>query len=290
MVLFVIFPLISGIVLSIVYCILLALGLDGFEFIIGFFPVMGLAVGFCVSCFAAKGAEKGNVRYTKALPIATALFGFLLLFLLTYYGYFSMYVDSKYDGDIIRYYGNYDINHLFVGDHISEFEVDGEQVTFGKYMQIQFFDATISITDNGSNPNNGIRGLGTIAYILNYVETLVIAIMSFVDIKNMHYCDNCKKYYKKKVLEDYSSVNDCDEIYRRINEYAEDPSKLPAHLKKSGPIVMNATLNYCPKCMQGKLVINSTQKSGNRSILQPIKEYDIDNDTVKVLYGIADRK
>ena len=290
MVLFIIFLLIGGVISFGLNALLLAVGFDLSSYcILAIFPLLGCFAGIIIALFGSMGVKKGNLQHSAALTAIATLFGCAMIFAMTYYNYYSFYIDSNNS----YYIREEDFNHKFKGDHISEYELGDEKIDFGNFMKLNYFEATLTLSNNSGSSNGAdINGVGKISYFLNYLEILLCVLGVFADINKERYCKNCKKYHKSKPLESYdvNSYQTPEEVRDKILGMAEDMRKIPYKNLNVPQFNHNVAISYCPNCMQGNLIVSNKVKSGNNYVMKPVQEFPLDASTATKVLNIAPEK
>lgn len=232
-------------------------------------PVGGLLVG----AGASAGFFYGQIKYHKPIRknqyLIGALLGFIAFFGVYYVSYLTTYVAPDNE-----------INYSFEGDHISNFEIDGERITFSKYLEINN-QAESQFYFRGRPIGEGIETGGIVNSISFYLQLLASILagagVGLVMVGDKKYCDKCKRYteqeelfrfnvdqYEKVIAELAKSIDDSASLRKIIEKESLKEEKVVAFIK--------VELQYCPNCYDSCLIIK-IMKLNSKSEFEELREF-----------------
>lgn len=238
--------------------------LTGFELhSFSFFFIVPLG-GLLVGAAAAVGLFYGYLRYNKPVKKTHYVFGAALgvaAFLGIYYvSYLTTYVDA-----------NKEINYSFNGDPISSYEIDGQRVTFSKYLEISQ-NAKSQFYFRGRPVGDEVETGGGFGALMFYLQILAAAVagasVGLVIIGDKRYCENCTKYTKEKELFKFD-VEQYEDIVCNLTNAIDKPSVLKKIIKTVGlkddkiNAFVRVDLDYCPNCYDSHLLIKVFKLDSN---------------------------
>jgi len=97
--------------------------------------------GICVGIGSVSGLFYSFLHYKKSITYKPFIIA-IILSVVAFYGiYYASYLTTYVSPDN-------NINYWFKGEHISNYEIDGERVTFSKYLEVEKSSAKITSTIN----------------------------------------------------------------------------------------------------------------------------------------------
>lgn len=254
--------LIATIIIVVIFNHLTGYEVQAFSF---FFivPLGALLVGAAASSGLFFGLLKDDKPVTKEHYMIGAVIGLIAFFGIYYVSYKTTYLDA-----------NNEINYSFNGDPISSYELEGEPITFSKFMSLsrggkqQFYFHGRPV---GEEVDTG-EGFGTFMW---YLEMLAAAAagagVGLTIVGGKSYCDKCKKYMHEKTLLKFS-IDKFDEVADDLNASLNDVSKLKHifathELKKDEKVQAFAQVDlvHCPNCYDARLVVKIFRLGSNSS-------------------------
>ncbi len=239
-------------------------------------PVGGVLVGMGASSGLFLGHLWANKPLAKKQYLVGALLGLLAFVGIYYVDYLTTYVSPEKE-----------INYSFKGDPISDFEIDGQQITFGKYLDLQNSSSKQQFYFRGRPVGESFETGAATNYFFFYFQLIVSAlagaVMGLVIIGNKRYCQNCKKYTKEKNLFRFD-VDQYEKIVKELAGSIDDLPKLRGIIKntKLKDDKVNAfaqvDLDYCPNCHDSQLHIKVMKRDSNGSF----EEVDKFRQTIRV--------
>ncbi|MFA7676259.1 MAG: hypothetical protein WCY28_02520 [Candidatus Shapirobacteria bacterium] len=232
-------------------------------------PVGGLLVG----AGASAGFFYGQIKYHKPIRknqyLIGALLGFIAFFGVYYVSYLTTYVAPDNE-----------INYSFEGDHISNFEIDGERITFSKYLEINN-QAESQFYFRGRPMGEGIETGGIVNSIFFYLQLLASILagagVGLVMVGDRKYCDKCKRYTEQKELLKFN-VDQYEQVILELTKSINNPSALKKSIEKLAlkeeKVIAFAQveLQYCPNCYESCLIIK-IMKLNSKSEFEELKEF-----------------
>jgi hypothetical protein len=245
-------------------------------------PIGALLVG----AGATAGMFYGHLRYNRVVSGRTYLIGLVMGVVALYGVYYVSYLTTYITPDN-------EINYSFNGDHISTYEIDGEQITFGKYLEItrqssshQFFFRGVP---RGESYETG-EGVNTFYFWLQLIGAALGGIGGgLVMLGDKKYCQKCKKYKKEKELFKFD-VDEYEAVVGKLGEAITDIPKLNKLSKetKLKDEKVNAyaevDLEYCPTCFDSYLLIK-VMKLNSDSAFEEVQKF---RQTIEVNSEIAE--
>lgn len=214
-------------------------------------PVGAILVG----ASAGAGLFYGYLKYNKPVKgfeyLVGALIGLSAFFGIYYVSYMTTYIDAEKN-----------INYSFNGAPISSFELEGEQITFSRFMELTkstkrefyFHGRPVGEVDTGDT------GSSFLFYLQVLVATLAGAGVGLLIVGNKRFCNNCNKYTKDKPLfkfdiEKYEDILrdliDCSDNLLAM-EYVIQSNSLS---KEKVNAYAQAELEYCPDCYDARIIV-----------------------------------
>ncbi len=245
-------------------------------------PVGALLVGAA----STAGMFYGHLRYNRPVTGKHYLLGLVLGVVALYGVYYVSYLTTYITPDN-------EINYSFNGEHISNYEIDGEQITFGKYLEItrqssehQFFFRGVP---RGEGYETG-EGVNTFYFWLQIIGAALGGIGGgLAMLGDKKYCQNCKKYKKEKELFKFD-VDEYETVLGKLAEAISDVEKLKKLIKetKLKDEKVNAyaavELEYCPTCFDSFLLVK-VMKLNSDSAFEEVQKF---RQTVEIKSEIAD--
>lgn len=233
-------------------------------------PIGALFVG----AGAVSGIYYGNLKANKPIGKKEYLIGIVMGLLALYGIFYASYLTTYVTPDK-------EINNWFNGDHISTYEVDGEQITFSKWLQLSEGSGKQQIFFRGVPVGEGIETGETVNNLYFYLNFLGAAVGSFFTLLilgSKRFCKKCRKYIKEKELFKFG-VEEHDEIVAKINASINNPKELFALIGRKFEIekanaYIQVDLEYCPTCFDTDLVVKVMQKDskGNFGEVQKLRQ------------------
>lgn len=226
-------------------------------------PIGALLVG----AGATSGLFYGHLRYNKPVSKNQYLLGLALgvtaLFGVYYVSYQTTYITADNE-----------INYSFKGDPISTYEINGEPITFGKYLEItrqssshQFFFRGVP---RGESYDTG-EGVNTFYFWLQLIGAALGGIgVGLAMLGDKEYCQKCKKYKKEKELFKFD-VDVYETILQNLAESIDDTVKLQSLIKNTKlkeekvKAYASVELHYCPSCFDSTLQVKVMRIGSNSS-------------------------
>lgn len=258
---FTVFGFIGTVILVVLFNHLTGFDLNSFTFFF-IIPLGPILIGMG----AAAGFFYGRFRYNKPVNknhyLLGAVLGVAAFFGVYYASYLTTYVSTDKE-----------INYSFNGDPISSYEIDGEQVTFSKYLEIsknaksQFYFHGRPV--GGEVDTGGV--LSTILFYLNILAATVAgAAVGLVIIGDKKYCKKCKKYTKEEKLFKFDidqyedNVNNLISAIDNLNELKNIIKN--TSLKDDNPNIFGQVdLEYCPSCHDSHLLVKVFKLGSNKN-------------------------
>lgn len=247
--------------------------LTGFELhSFTFFFIVPLG-GLLVGAAAASGLFYGHLRYNKPVNknhyLLGAALGVVAFFGVYYVSYLTTYINA-----------NNEINYSFDGDPISYYEIDGEQITFSKYLEIsknaksQFYFRGRPV---GDEVEAGV-GFGTLMFYLHILAAAVAgAVVGLVVVGDKRYCEKCKKYTKEKELFKFDVDDQFEDAVSDLTSAVDNISALQKIIKntKLKTDKVNAyaqvDLEYCPNCHDSRLLVKLMKLNSDSNFEEVMK-------------------
>jgi len=260
-----------GLVLTVIIIVLFN-HLTGFELhsftLLFIIPVGGLLVG----AMSSAGMFYGYLRYNKPVNknhyLLGALLGAVAFFGIYYVSYLTTYVGPDNE-----------INYSFKGDPISYYEIDGEQITFSKYLQLtkqaksHFYFRGRPV---GEDVNTG-EGTNTFFFYLQLLSAVLAGVcVGLVIVGDKRYCENCKKYTKEKELFKFD-IDQYEDSVRDLADAVDDTKALQeiiktTHLKEEKVNAFaQVDLEYCPNCHDSRLLVKVFKLDSNNGFEEVAK-------------------
>lgn len=232
-------------------------------------PVGGLLVG----AGASVGFFYGRIKYHKPIRgnqyLVGALLGLTAFFGVYYVSYLTTYVAP----------GN-EINYSFKGDHISNFEIDGEQITFSKYLELNN-QAESQFYFRGRPIGEGVEMGETANSIFFYLQLLASILagagVGIIMVGDRKYCDNCKRYTEQKELFKFN-VDQYEQVILELTKSIDSSSALKKDIEKLAlkeeKVIAFAQveLQYCPNCYESCLIIK-IMKLNSKSEFEELRDF-----------------
>lgn len=222
-------------------------------------PVGGLLVGAAAASGLFYGYLKDNKPVGAREYIIGILIGLTAFYGINYVSYLTTYVDQ-----------NNEINYSFKGDPISSYEIDGEPITFGKYLDISKTSQQ-SIYFHGSTTDINTGKTGT--SLINILQVLASGLaglgIGLIIVGNRRYCENCKKYTIEKVLSKFD-VEHYEEVMKSLVESSNDPTTLKRIITETKlteekvNTYAQTEIDYCPDCYDSRLVVKVFQMNSKK--------------------------
>lgn len=251
--------LIGTIALVVIFNHLTGFELHSFTFFF-IIPIGALLVGAAAASGLFLGLLKDNKPVTKQHYILGLILGVVAFYGIYYVDYKTTYVTE-----------NKEISYTFEGDPISYYEIDGEQITFSKFLKLsnggsQFYFRGRPIgeeVDPGETANSFFFYLNVVA------AALAGAVVGLTIVGDKKYCQKCKKYNKEKELFKFE-VEKYEEVVNKLVNSIEKPSALKEiistyGMKKDAKVTAFAQvdLDYCPTCDDAKMHIKVLKLDGD---------------------------
>lgn len=244
-------------------------------------PLGALLVGAGASCGLFLGLLKDNKPVIKEHYIIGALIGLVAFFGIYYVSYKTTYLTADNE-----------INYSFNGDPISNYELDGEPITFSKFISLsqsgkqQFYFHGRPV---GTEVDTG-KGFGSFMWYLEILAAILAgAGVGLTIVGGKSYCDKCKKYMQEKTLLKFS-IDKFDEVANQINTSLNNVEKLKQifstyELKKDEKVkaFAQADLVYCPDCYDSRLLVKIFQLGSNSNF----EEVNQHRQTLKITEEVA---
>jgi len=244
-----------------------------------------------VGAGAVSGIYYGHLKSNKPIGkkeylIGTVL-GIVAILGIFYVSYLTTYVTPDKE-----------INFWFKGDHISTYEIDGQPITFSKWLQITESEGKQQLFFRGVPMGEGVETGATVNNLYFYLNFLGAAAGSFftlVALGSKRFCKKCKKYIKNRELFKFG-VDEHDAIAEQLNASINDPQKLFALIGRKFEIgkanaYCQVDLEYCPTCFDSILVIKVMRKDsrGNFEEVQKLRQALKLNDEVgeDIMVGLS---
>lgn len=241
--------------------------LDILNFYVEFIPLGGLIFGLLIGWFINKGVKVSNKKFNKSIMIVSVLFLAFSFVSIIYSDYKTTYVTGTD--------GNYEFNHKFDGEPISNFAYAGKdgkevQLTFVNYFKFSMDTSKLQIRLFTVNTT------GTINYIIeiaNLIFMIVVGAAMVYGVTSCIYCDECKKYHKSKkvfqvnendiaeIMENGEIVNDMNTIKQFIGSHSQKYSAKDYYLGK---------ISYCPNCSKGSFIVTHINTEGKSRVEKSI--------------------
>lgn len=224
------------------------------------FPIGTILFSMVVSVFYFITLVKGNVKVTFAKSLVMVVIVFISYFGIEYFTYLNTYIDVDGDG----------LNYSREGYHISEFynENTDETFTFLSYYKYRVDHAIVTSYSKYSDSSTTVEGKTGLNWVREIAAILGLPIgvaFAYASVfEDRKYCEECKKYMKKKklfaILDNFAeAINSLDEI---IN--SEDISSVeslrtfiesnPTSLRYSNSHIIGKAY-YCKGCNKTHLVL-----------------------------------
>lgn len=261
--------LLGTIIVVVLFNHLTGYSIQGFSFFF-IIPLGALLVGAAASCGLFFGLLKDNKPVTKEHYIAGAVIGLVAFFGIYYVDYKTTYLDA-----------NNNVNYSFQGDPISSYELDGEPITFGKFLSLttsgkqQFYFHGRPV---GGEVDTG-KGFGSFMQIIEILAAMIAgAGVGLTIVGDKTYCDNCKKYMKDRTMLKFS-IDKYEEVADEINSSKNDPVKLKQlfakyELKKDEKVTAfgQVDLLNCPNCHNARLIVK-IYRLGSNSNFEEVNQH-----------------
>lgn len=218
-------------------------------------PIGAILFSLALGYFYYLCIKYKNIFITTKHIIFTVILGFLFSFIVYFMQYEVTYVDDN----------NY-INYTFSGSHISNYELNGEQINYAKYIDFQLNEHDVFVNSHRSVDfeYHQTKIMTIILFILRIMTLSIITpvILLFLT-KNANKCNNCKKYYIKKIIIKYNK-EDIDNVMTHISDCVNNNKKF---LYVSENINENdfytLSIEFCPICYKGIIYNIRTIKNSN---------------------------
>lgn len=231
-------------------------------------PLGSIAFGVLLGAFIYKAIKKSNIKYQFKVTVLSLIFGILIVPSIYGVRYATTYID--YDEEV---------NQDHRGNHISEYVYKGEPMNYFNY--IRFIIENNSYTIRGRHTKSNVDldvhpTLNIVVLLFQNIVAIFFCAMTVAGLlKSQYYCEHCKKYGKEK-----------DDLFEFDDEYlpqlqADIDNSLArgvlpdlSYLKHEKPKYYSASLNYCPICNGGELLLN------HKEIVKK-KVTDLEKDDIK---------
>jgi len=233
-------------------------------------PIGALFVGAGAVSGIYYGHLKSNKPIGKKEYLIGTVLGLLALFGIFYASYLTTYVTPDKE-----------INFWFKGDHISTYEIGGEQVTFSKWLKLTEGSGKQQIFFRGVPMGQGIETgetVGSLYFYLNFLGAAVGSFFTLLILGSKRFCKKCKKYIKEKELFKFG-VEEHDEIAAKLNASINDSKGLFSLIGRKFEIgkanaYLQVDLEYCPTCFDSDLVVKVMRKDsrGNFEEVQKLRQ------------------
>lgn len=271
-------------VLVVEYVLGIAANFTIMQYMILELPVGAYFIGVILGAFLAKGVKISGkklniIHYITALMLALSVF-----YGTQYQWYKTTYIHEN--GDIDGIAEN--------GIHVDDFEYVDEDLNPVKMNLRTYLYAGFDFENENTSYENKrmVLEFDYKAYfpefafqVLSVLLTTVITLISMT--RRYQYCENCKKYYKKKKLFDISQTNidsELSEFRSRISnkqgieEFVNKPRQIP-----KGTTFYRTELEYCTSCNTGHIIVKELEKHSLKTneIVENRKTIDIDRESIE---------
>lgn len=236
----------------------------GFEFnsfsLFFIIPIGGLFVGAGSSVGLFSGLLFTNKPVNRNHYLLGAALGFIAFWGIYYVSYITTYIDTKGE-----------VNYSFQGEAISNYEIEGEEISFSKFLNIskntesQFFFHGRPIGDGIDTGG----GFGNFMFYLHLIAAMLAgAFVGLSIVGDKNYCGRCKKYMKEKTLFKFE-LDRYEEIADRLLENKDQLEGLRSIIKstelkdKEVKSFVQTDLEYCPSCHDSRMLIKIFNLSGS---------------------------
>lgn len=230
-------------------------------------PLAGVLIGFSLGWALKTGMKKDNIMYSKKIAGVTVAVVCGLLIFLTLFEYFSTY--------IVETPTAYEFNHIFKGDHVSDYTYYGEPINLFVFFKMNYLEPTYTLGGNsGDAIDTGISGIGGIIYLLQYIVACLITVFEVKGLKDVPVCGVCGIYYVNKNIDRFSTTDEQSVINGIIsNTNASVPyTPVSPKLKKYNLALQTC---FCPSCHKAVLIFTRPEKNGNQVTNKVICTQDI---------------
>lgn len=261
-------------IIALIVSLSLILLFDSFLFSVYiFFIVPGFAMifGYYVSKGLAYGMVKRNIIYSYKIHLLLILYAIIFYFLIYYLAYHLARIDEGY------------LVFSLSGDHISNYVVEGYgRIDFKNFMKLILnsysvtkyvsFNRAITIDSSYFLYDIASQFQGTYSLSQNYlfiyliidlIGIIVGGFSSGLNLKEIKWCKECKKYHKKKLIARFErslfEKNILDNLVQdmtinkllRLN-YIEERFKKDLFSKES---YVDIYAEYCPECKNSDIFL-----------------------------------
>lgn len=192
----------------------------------------------------------------------------LTFFSINYISYTNTYVNVGSDDEI---------KILYQFSQPTDYVSLSQLMSFGDYMSMINSSSTHQFKSGGE-----FEVGGTATTILFYIQILGVLVGSLgmaLILASSKYCDQCKKYYKNKILKSFDlekldtyveNINNTIKNGLSLKKSIEEMQDRDRKLSKYGQI----EVSYCPDCHHGYLLINffAVNSSGESEEIEELRQ------------------
>jgi ribosomal protein L40E len=245
-------------------------------------PIGALFVGAGAVSGIYYGHLKSNKPLGKKEYLIGTILGLLALQGIFYVSYLTTYVTPDNE-----------INSWFNGDHISTYEIDGEQITFSKWMELSQSSGESQVFFRGRPVGEGVETGETVNkfnFYLNFLGAAVGGFFTLLALGSKRFCKKCKKYIKDRELFKFG-IDEHDEIAQKLNASVSNPKELFSLIGRKFEIgkanaYCQVDLEYCPTCFDSDLAVKVMKQDsqGNFEEVQKLRQtLKLDNQVGEII-------
>ncbi len=211
-----------------------------------FIPIGGLLLGGDIGLLAKKAMFKDNAGCSRKVAVAIALFACLVTLGLLYFEYATCFVDVENE-----------INHMFMGEHISSYQIHGEPLDFPGYLKAFYLNTTMAIIPDIPfiKPiDTGITGYGAGLLVLQFIVAAGVSAFFALSVNDEPKCPVCNKYYKEAKLDTFADAERADVFIQNLfSERLPEGRYQPVYETEKTGCIVKMVAKYCPDCGKGEI-------------------------------------
>lgn len=247
-------------------------------------PIGGLVEGSLTSRLMFKHLKRKNIKANFMHYMLAALIAFSTFWTINFTYYMTTYVDDN------------KINHLFKGEHISNYMYnDYEVFTFKNYLDNSFSTTEVK-SKHISTPMNFGRGYNKTSFIIDMVGFVIGGLLSgLMVLGGLAYCDKCKRYMTDKELYKIP-LTECDEEIKAFSNMLNDTKeRVQEFINSDKPSLehneahIQVTLSYCPICKEGYLAFKHLEPKKHSNNNTEWEEKEIDRKKVSLTKEMVEK-